>query len=42
MAQDEQSSMIYGMPRAARETGCVDLVVSLDAVVRQLLLLAGR
>jgi two-component system chemotaxis response regulator CheB len=42
MAQDEQSSMIYGMPRAAWETGCVDLVVSLDAVARQLFLLAGR
>jgi two-component system chemotaxis response regulator CheB len=42
MAQDERSSMIYGMPRAAWETGCVDLVVALDAVARQLLLLAGR
>jgi two-component system chemotaxis response regulator CheB len=42
MAQDERSSMIYGMPRAAWETGCVDLVISLDAVPRQLLFLAGR
>jgi two-component system chemotaxis response regulator CheB len=42
MAQDERSSMIYGMPRAARETGCVDLVVALDAVAAQLLLLAGK
>jgi two-component system chemotaxis response regulator CheB len=41
MAQDEQSSMIYGMPRAAWETGCVDIVVALDAAPRQLLLLAG-
>ena len=42
MAQDERSSMIYGMPRAARETGCVDMVVGLEAIPRQLLLLAGR
>ncbi|MDR3174253.1 MAG: chemotaxis-specific protein-glutamate methyltransferase CheB [Treponema sp.] len=42
MAQDERSSMIYGMPRAAWETGCVDMVVPLDAIPRQLLFLAGR
>jgi two-component system chemotaxis response regulator CheB len=40
LAQDEQSSMIYGMPRMARETGCVDMVIPLDAVPRQLVLLA--
>jgi two-component system chemotaxis response regulator CheB len=40
MAQDEQSSMIYGMPRAAWETGCVDMAVALDAVPRQLLFLS--
>jgi two-component system chemotaxis response regulator CheB len=37
LAQDERSSMIDGMPRAARETGCVDLVVSLDTIPRCLL-----
>jgi two-component system chemotaxis response regulator CheB len=42
MAQDKQSSMSYGMPRAAWETGCVDLVVPLDAVAGHLLFLAGR
>jgi two-component system chemotaxis response regulator CheB len=42
MAQDEQSSMIYGMPRAAWETGCVDMVVSLDSIPRRLLILAGK
>jgi two-component system chemotaxis response regulator CheB len=26
IAQDEESSLIYGMPKAAAETGCVDLV----------------
>jgi two-component system chemotaxis response regulator CheB len=39
LAQDEQSSMIYGMPRAARETGCVDIVLALDSIPRQLPLL---
>jgi two-component system chemotaxis response regulator CheB len=29
IAQDETSSVIYGMPRAAVETGCVDAVVPL-------------
>jgi two-component system chemotaxis response regulator CheB len=41
LAQDERSSMIYGMPRAAWETGCVDMVVGLEAIPRQLLFLAG-
>ena len=27
MAQDETTSVIYGMPRAAYETGCVDAVL---------------
>jgi two-component system chemotaxis response regulator CheB len=40
LAQDEQSSMIYGMPRVARETGCVDQVIALDLIPRQLTLLA--
>jgi two-component system chemotaxis response regulator CheB len=37
LAQDEGSSMIYGMPRAARETGCVDSIVALDLIPRRLL-----
>ncbi|MCL2193181.1 MAG: chemotaxis-specific protein-glutamate methyltransferase CheB [Treponema sp.] len=36
IAQDEASSMIYGMPRAAAETGCVDMVLHLDLIARQL------
>jgi two-component system chemotaxis response regulator CheB len=39
IAQDEASSMIYGMPRAAVETGCVDLVLPLDAVAGRLIFL---
>jgi two-component system chemotaxis response regulator CheB len=30
LAQDQASCVIYGMPRAAVETGCVDQVVALD------------
>ncbi|MDR2553272.1 MAG: chemotaxis-specific protein-glutamate methyltransferase CheB [Treponema sp.] len=32
LAQDEDSSLIYGMPRAAAETGCVDMVLSLEKI----------
>jgi two-component system chemotaxis response regulator CheB len=36
VAQDEASSVIYGMPRAAIETGCVDLIVPLDELANRL------
>jgi two-component system chemotaxis response regulator CheB len=39
LAQDEESSMIYGMPRAAKETGCVDMVIALGNIPQRLLLL---
>jgi two-component system, chemotaxis family, protein-glutamate methylesterase/glutaminase len=32
IAQDQASSVIWGMPRAAIETGCVDCVASLDRI----------
>jgi len=32
VAQDEKSSLIYGMPKAAAETGCVDMVLPLDKI----------
>jgi two-component system chemotaxis response regulator CheB len=41
LAQDEASSLIYGMPRAAAETGCVDLVLPLDRIPPELVDLAG-
>jgi len=40
IAQDEASSMIYGMPRSAFETGCVDVVLPLDVIAGQLVSLA--
>jgi two-component system chemotaxis response regulator CheB len=41
IAQDENSSMIYGMPKAAFETGCVDMVLPLNIIPRQLVELIG-
>ena len=37
MAQDEASSVIYGMPREAARAGVVDMVVSLNAIARRLM-----
>jgi two-component system chemotaxis response regulator CheB len=36
LAQDEESSLIYGMPKAAAETGCVDIVLPLDRIPSEL------
>jgi two-component system, chemotaxis family, protein-glutamate methylesterase/glutaminase len=32
LAQDESTSLIYGMPKAAAETGCVDMVLPLEQI----------
>jgi len=36
LAQDEESSLIYGMPKAAAETGCVDMVLPLTQIPAEL------
>jgi two-component system chemotaxis response regulator CheB len=41
LGQDEASSVVYGMPRAAAMAGLVDRVVALDAVGRTLCELTG-
>jgi two-component system, chemotaxis family, protein-glutamate methylesterase/glutaminase len=41
IGQDEQSSVVYGMPRAAALAGLVDRVVSLDGVPKALCELVG-
>ena len=40
IAQDEESSLIYGMPKAAFETGCVDIVLPLEQIPGELVRLA--
>jgi len=41
IAQDEASSMIFGMPGAAVETGCVDMVLPLSEIAQKLIFLTG-
>jgi len=41
IAQDEASSMIYGMPGAAAETGCVDMILPLNEIASKLVSLTG-
>jgi len=40
IAQDEESSLLYGMPKAAFETGCVDKVMSLEQIPDELVRLS--
>ena len=40
IAQDEETSLIYGMPKAAFETGCVDKVLPLEQIPGELVRLA--
>ncbi|MDR2759579.1 MAG: chemotaxis-specific protein-glutamate methyltransferase CheB [Spirochaetaceae bacterium] len=42
IAQDEDSSMIYGMPKAAFDTGCVDMVLSLEQIPLELIKLTSH
>jgi two-component system chemotaxis response regulator CheB len=41
VTQDEATSMIYGMPQAAVETGCVDLVLPLNGIAPKLISLTA-
>jgi len=41
IAQDESTSMIYGMPLAAVETGCVDMILPLNEIAQKLISLTG-
>jgi two-component system chemotaxis response regulator CheB len=36
IAQDQSTSVIYGMPKAAKETGCVDFVLSTERIAVKL------
>ncbi|MDY0288640.1 MAG: chemotaxis-specific protein-glutamate methyltransferase CheB [Sphaerochaeta sp.] len=37
IAQDEESSVIYGMPKAAVETGCIDHILPLSGIADKLI-----
>jgi two-component system chemotaxis response regulator CheB len=37
IAQDEKTSIVYGMPKMAFETGCVDVVAPLEKIPREIL-----
>jgi two-component system chemotaxis response regulator CheB len=39
IAQNEETSLIYGMPKAAAETGCVDMILPLGKIAGRLVLL---
>jgi len=41
IAQDQATSMIYGMPEAAAETGCVDFILPLNEIALKLISLTG-
>ena len=37
IAQDEATSIVFGMPREAIESGCVDKIIALDKISREML-----
>lgn len=42
ISQDEESSTVYGMPRAAFETGCVDMVLSYKDISKEIIRVVKR
>ena len=42
IAQDEETSVIYGMPKAAYETGAVDMVLPPEEIHREIIQLTSR
>ena len=42
IAQDEKTSIVFGMPRAAIEEGCVDIVLPLHEIPREIMRRCGK
>ena len=42
IAQNEESSVVYGMPKAAIETGCIDLKLNPEQIREKLIELFGQ
>ncbi len=42
IAQDEKSSVVFGMPKEAIKLGCVDNIVSLDEAATEIVRACGR
>ncbi len=42
IAQDQNTSVVYGMPHVASQTGCVDKVASLTSIPREILKACGN
>jgi len=42
IAQNEETSMIFGMPKEAIETGCVDMILPLNEIAQKLIALTGE
>ena len=41
IAQDQETSMVFGMPKSAIKTGCVDLVLPLDKIADGIINMVG-
>ena len=37
IAQDKETSVVFGMPKAAAQTGCVDMVAPLELIPKEIL-----
>lgn len=41
IAQDKESSVVFGMPKLAIETGCVDKIIPLNGIANEIMSIVG-